>query len=152
MMDCEYRWCKEYAFQKVFASMAGWFAILLIPGTIAWMISIDKPYERWVTAGIVGLFVVCTTLHSMKYWRRFSDRSVQVALRPEGIWAKQLKGREIRWGEILSIQGLEKRISRDLAVLYLKTMGGEVRLDFTGLDAPLITIVREIEARCRAGA
>jgi hypothetical protein len=137
MPDCEFRWCKEYAFQKVFASMAGWFAILLLPSGFAYIISMDKPHEKWVIAGIVGVFLVCVTLHSMKYWRRFSDRSVQIAFRPGGIWAKQLQGRDIPWGEVLEIQGLEKKISRDLAIIYLRTMGGEVRLDFTGLDSPL---------------
>jgi hypothetical protein len=152
MTDCEYRWSKDFALGRIFVSLAGWFSILLFPAGFAYLISMDKPYEHWVAAGIVAVLLVCWGLHSRKYWLRFSDRSVQVALRPEGIWAKQLKGRDIRWGEILSLKGVGMPRTGDLAVLYLHTMGGEVRLDLTGLDTPLGIIMREIEARCNAVA
>jgi hypothetical protein len=145
---CEYRWSTDYAIYRVFFSLLGWFFIIGFPGAGLWLSAMNTPREGPIGAGVVALILVATTLHSRKYWLRFLDRSVQVALRPDGIWARQLKG-TIAWGEILSLSGLEKSVSKDLAVILIRTPGGEIRLDLTGLDAPMITIFKEIEARCK---
>lgn len=144
---CEYRWCKDYAIHRIFTSLLGWFFIIGFPGAVVWLMSMDKPHEGLVGGSIVALILGVTALHSRKYWRRFADRSVQVALRPEGIWARQLQGGTIAWEEIFSIKGLEEEMSKDMAVIHLRTTSGDIRLDLTGLDAPMIRIFREIEAR-----
>lgn len=147
-MDCEYRWSVDYAIHRTFTSFLGWFFIIGFPGGGFYIASMNKPHEGAVGIGVVVLIFTATVLHSRKYWRRFSDRSVQVALRADGIWAKQWNGDFIAWEDILSYSGFEKQISKDVSVIVLRTTRGEIQLDLTGLDAPMVTIFKEIEARC----
>lgn len=139
MVEHQYRWSINFALLKVVFSAIGWTAIVGLPGLFVWMWTLDKQPEREgaVVAGIAGVILLCSLLHSRKYWRRFFDRTPQLELYGGFLRARQLGDEDIPWTQVRNIRGTEEVVSRDISYLILDTDDGEMELDLAGLDAPM---------------
>jgi len=145
--EYEYRWDREFAITRICTFAFCWALLFGLPSLVLWVIMTDRPVkETLVFLGWLGLTALCTTVTTRKYWKRLSQRGPQLEFRRDHLKAVQLGDRVVPWSEVVKLGGQEVGPHRDVASLTLVTTQGKIDLNIEGLDAPMVTIMRQAEA------
>lgn len=149
-------WSRRFALLRIGYSFVFCLLIVLLPGLLMWMASLDKPgQEIRVVAGVLGFVSLACLIHARRYWMRLFDRRPQIEIHPGFLRARQWGDVDLLWRSVRNIRGQTQSIGSDVidASIFLKVEGrDELELDTTGLDQSTERILETAIAAWRAAA